>query len=307
MGYTKGIIGPKPVEKFSEGFIQEALERFFAENSVRYFMDNMFVFRWESDKLIETKTGYIYEFEIKISKADFKNDFKNKVDKHMILSGSKVCGQEYLSSFAKWYAELEERAKTSPYLRVRLANGCYDETKEQNRIDKQRKPNKYYYAVPEGLINVEEVPDYAGLIWVTNTGILIEKKKAPYIHKEKYNDAELKLGEKFYYHMVDWKRSFWSERRAHNRIVEKIQIEVDKKKQEKPYADLLDERNRYEGMYKKKMDEVFQLEDGRRKTYWHNQKVKNALVAKIKKYEPSFSLLQLENQIYEEEKKLLKG
>ena len=99
MGYTQGTFGPAPVTKFSEGFIQEALEKYFAENSVRYFMDNLFVFRWESDKLIETKTGYIYEFEIKISKADFKNDFKNKKDKHMILAGSKACGQEYLPSF----------------------------------------------------------------------------------------------------------------------------------------------------------------------------------------------------------------
>lgn len=299
MGYTQGTLGPSPVTKFSEGFIQEALEKYFAVNSVRYFMDNLFVFRWESDKLIETKTGYIYEFEIKISKADFKNDFKNKVDKHMILAGSKACGQEYLPSFLEWYAKLEERAKTSAYARSNLA--YYERDKERNKIDNQRKPNKFYYAVPEGLIQVEDVPAYAGLIWVTKEGGLIEKKKAPYLHKDKYNDAELKLGEKFYYHMVDWKHAFWRERRAHNRVVEKIKMEVDRKQQEKPYADLLEERDMYKGLYQKKLDETIHMEADRSKTYWHNVNVKDAMAEIIKKYEPDFNRVQLENEIYRQE------
>ena len=296
MGYTQGTFGPAPVTKFSEGFIQEALEKYFAENSVRYFMDNLFVFRWESDKLIETKTGYIYEFEIKISKADFKNDFKNKKDKHMILAGSKACGQEYLPSFLEWYEKLVERAKTSAYARSNLAH--YERDRERNKIDNQRRPNKFYYAVPEGLIQPEEVPAYAGLIWVTNTGGLIEVKKAPYLHKEKYNDAQLKLGEKFYYHMVDWKRAFWRERRAHDRIAKKIKMEVDKKGHEKSYADLLAERDALKDLYNKKVDEVLRLEEDKSKTYWHNVDVKNTLTEIIKQYRPDFKLYDIENEIY---------
>ena len=296
MGYTQGTFGPAPVTKFSEGFIQEALEKYFAENSVRYFMDNLFVFRWESDKLIETKTGYIYEFEIKISKADFKNDFKNKKDKHMILAGSKACGQEYLPSFLEWYEKLVERAKTSAYARSNLAH--YERDRERNKIDNQRKPNKFYYAVPEGLIQPEEVPIYAGLIWVTNTGGLIEKKKAPYIHKDKYNDAELKLGEKFYYHMVDWKRAFLRERRAHDRIAKKIKMEVDRMGHEKSYADLLAERDALKDLYNKKVDEIIRLEEDKSKTYWHNADVKNALTEIIKQYRPDFKLYDIENEIY---------
>ena len=76
--------------KFSEGFIQESLSRFFSPNSVKYDLDGLYVFDWESDKLLETRSGYIYEFEIKISKADFKNDFKHKKEKHIILVSSKV-------------------------------------------------------------------------------------------------------------------------------------------------------------------------------------------------------------------------
>lgn len=296
MGYTQGTFGPAPVTKFSEGFIQEALEKYFAENSVRYFMDNLFVFRWESDKLIETKTGYIYEFEIKISKADFKNDFKNKKDKHMILAGSNACGQEYLPSFLEWYEKLVERAKTSAYARANLAH--YDSDRERNKIDNQRKPNKFYYAVPEGLIQPEEVPAYAGLIWVTNTGGLIEVKKAPYLHKEKYNDAQLKLGEKFYYHMVDWKRAFWRERRAHDRIAKKIKMEVDRKGHEKSYADLLAERDALKDLYNKKVDEIIRLEADKSNTYWYNVDLKNSLAEIIKQYRPDFKLSDIENEIY---------
>lgn len=296
MGYTQGTFGPAPVTKFSEGFIQEALEKYFAENSVRYFMDNLFVFRWESDKLIETKTGYIYEFEIKISKADFKNDFKNKGDKHAILGWKNDGGQVYLPSFLERCEEMEERAKNSP--RSIYTIGYRQSNEKYYRIERFKRPNKFYYAVPEGLIQPEEVPAYAGLIWVTNTGGLIEKKKAPYIHKDKYNDAELKLGEKFYYHMVDWKRAFWRERRAHDRIAKKIKMEVDKKGHEKPYADLLAERDELKDLYNKKVDEVIRLEADKSKTYWYNADVKNALTEIIKQYRPDFKLYEVENEIF---------
>ena len=52
--------------KFSESFIQEALNGFFAYNSVKYNIDGLYIFDWESDKLLVTKSGYIYKNEIKI-------------------------------------------------------------------------------------------------------------------------------------------------------------------------------------------------------------------------------------------------
>ena len=55
--------------KFSEGFIQEALNGFFTYNSVKYNIDGLYIFDWESDKLLETRSGYIYEFEIKNLKS----------------------------------------------------------------------------------------------------------------------------------------------------------------------------------------------------------------------------------------------
>ena len=101
--------------KFSEGFIQDALNGFFAYNSVKYNIDGLYIFDWESDKLLETKSGYIYEFEIKISKADYKNDFKHKKDKHIILAGEEGYGDKYLP---RYYEFLEENRKRGNWFRL---------------------------------------------------------------------------------------------------------------------------------------------------------------------------------------------
>ena len=94
--------------KFSEEFIQTALNDFFSYSSVKYNIDGLYVFDWESDKLLETKSGYIYEFEIKISKADFKNDFKHKKDKH-------IKGQDRYVTHKRFNNAFMMNVSTSPF------------------------------------------------------------------------------------------------------------------------------------------------------------------------------------------------
>lgn len=73
-----------------------------------------------------------------------------------------------------------------------------------------RCPNYFYYAVPENMITEEEVPDYAGLLyiryWGKGCGDCYIKKKAPKICDDKQNYDELNLRDKFYFNYVDWKR-----------------------------------------------------------------------------------------------------
>ncbi len=91
-----------------------------------------------------TQSNYLCEFEIKISRTDFKNDFKNKPIKHIILGGELLCN------------------------------------------NKNCAPTSYFnYAVPEGLIGAEEVPDYAGLIYITPLHRCKIIKPAPKLSKEK--------------------------------------------------------------------------------------------------------------------------
>ena len=142
--------------KFSEGFIQEVLNGFFAYNSVKYNIDGLYIFDWESDKLLETRSGYIYEFEIKISKADYKNDFKHKKDKHIILAGEERYGDKYLP---RYYEFLEENRKRGNWCEQNFIKSA--ETNPRYLVGGHKRPNYFYYAVPTGLIDVEDVPDYA--------------------------------------------------------------------------------------------------------------------------------------------------
>ena len=65
---------------FTESFIQKAIRKSYVQHS-KYVVDNIFVFDWECDVFILKPNGYCIEFEIKTTKADFKNDAK-KVNKH---------------------------------------------------------------------------------------------------------------------------------------------------------------------------------------------------------------------------------
>ena len=163
-----GSINRKKIQ-WTEGLIIEKLsQHLLSSSSVRYLMNNLYVFSnsWESDYLSLTNSGYFYEGEVKISKSDFKADFK-KEKKHLILE----------NNFNK------------------------------TQIDNNLCPHYFFYAVPEGLIDVSEVPEYAGLIYMIDVYPYYKWiKKAPLLHKEKYNDIDLKLQDKFYYNMINWKR-----------------------------------------------------------------------------------------------------
>jgi len=105
-----------------------------------YKLFNTFIFGFESDFFCISKSGYVIECEIKISKSDFKADFrKNKYGKvrHEIL---------------------QDRSKTF-------------------------KPNRFYFAVPKGLLTVNDIPDYVGLIEVDFS--VNNTKQAPFLHKVK--------------------------------------------------------------------------------------------------------------------------
>ena len=152
---------------YSEHLIQKALRyNFLSPNSDKYFIENLNIYNWESDVLKITKSGYAYEFEIKISRGDFKNDFKHKKKKHKLL-----------------------------------------EQKDDNI------PNYFYYVVPTDLITIDEIPEYAGLIYINATIIGNGRhyysfkiiKNAPKLHTNKVDIEKLRLVDKFYYNYRHWK------------------------------------------------------------------------------------------------------
>lgn len=147
-------------EQVTEQFLQQYLRGW--KSNPKFIVENLYVFDWESDMLIKTRSGYWYEVECKISFADFKNDFQYKRQKHELLK----MGDE-----------------------------------------NHRRPNYFYYCVPWYLSEkvFPLLPDYAGLIVLTENGRLNEVKRSPCLHKQKYANEELKLCDKFYYAYRNWK------------------------------------------------------------------------------------------------------
>ena len=219
-------------EELTEQSIQRRLNRFFS--SWKYNVDGLYVFEWESDKLIWTKAGYIYEFEIKISRADFKNDFKHKKDKHIILKGP-TKEEQLMPSFYESYEWNKKNYTSIEDFKARL------KPTDSYYIANHRKPNFFYYAVPEGMIQPDEVPEYAGLIYIKKEYMYESQsfsivKKAPQLHKQKYKDAELNLGEKFYYNWQTERRMCREMERNFKDVRRQLDEELASKHQEKTYA-----------------------------------------------------------------------
>lgn len=266
--------------KFTEEYIQKKLDGFFADSTKKYVIENLYVFSWESDKLIETRSGLIYEFEIKISKSDFKNDF-NKKNKHVILEGKET----HIPTFDGLEPKYKER---------------YD---KNYLVSHFKKPNYFYYAVPEGMIDKEDVPDYAGLIYVIpddgefKFNYLKLVKMAPKLHDTKYTDDDLNLGEKFYYNMLSWKDKFRQEREK--------QLLAEGSDQKMTYAELLDKYNKAKKEINGYKTIINQL-DEQKKLHFENElndrEIIRAYRNKVNDFDKDFNCFEFENKVLEEYK-----
>lgn len=220
--------------KYTEEYMQGCLNHFFAPNSVKYNVDGLYIFEWESDKFIETRSGMIYEFEVKISKADFKNDFKHKKDKHIILEGEEKYGDKYLP---RYYELIEENRKRGGEWAVNLFKKHADD-EPHYLVGNHKRPNYFYYCTPTGMITIEDVPWYAGLVYIDEEGTISIPKKAPKLHPTKLKDSELGLGEKFYYHMDKWRHEAGRAWKECKHLREQLNDELHDKDREMPYKAL---------------------------------------------------------------------
>lgn len=132
-------------------------------------LKNTYVFNWESDFFCISTSGYVYEIEIKISKADFKNDFKKTIS----LKGSPLKHDHILNDKITF------------------------------------KPNKFFFACPEGLINKEDIPEKYGLIWVPEFGDAYYVRDSKFLHKNKLFENHhftKQMMNKYYYRYLDLMR-----------------------------------------------------------------------------------------------------
>jgi len=180
------------MEQHTESSIIKKLRSYF-QNGYSYQISNAFIFAhdWESDFFCTNREGWAFEFEVKISRADFKADVsKNK----------------------------HEAFKTGCITRP---TNWDRENNKWNRIPiaKAFIPNRFYYAVPEGLITKEEVPEYAGLITVGSYAKII--KRAPFIHRRKLEFRKI-LCDKFYHRWEYERRRNQLLNYDHKQLIERV-------------------------------------------------------------------------------------
>lgn len=164
--------------------ITKALYKYYQDTN-KYCIQNMYLFDYpmgEEDFVVIKNNGYICTYEVKISRSDFKADF-NKKERHQILeNGWYTSDQKQFKPDTKW---LE-----------------YYQPGEQ--IPRNR-PNKFFYVCPENLIKKEEVPKYAGLIYITEDNRLLKIKEPPFLHKN-IIDVTTTICNKFYYAYLELKK-----------------------------------------------------------------------------------------------------
>lgn len=166
--------------EFTEKTIIDILHGKYEGNS-KFRIPNVFLFRWESDFFLMKETGYCCEFEIKISKSDFRRDALKNEKFSIMQNGYFIAGHRLFKE--------------------KLPNKTNLFYEPGDKVPVKR-PNKFYYVVPENMITVSDVPAYAGLIYVTKAGRTITIKEASFLHREKL-DVYPELCTKFYWYWLN--------------------------------------------------------------------------------------------------------
>jgi hypothetical protein len=185
-------------------------------NTHRYVLFNSYVFSWESDYFSITQDEkYIYEVEVKLSRSDFKADFQ-KDAKHRLLANATK--QDLVVQRGHLFSDYEVKNGV-PGQKVEMCGVDYIKAKECT-------PNRFYYCCPDGLLSVEEIPAYAGLLYLNEANTSVrEVKKAPFIHKEKNVDKYIRsLIDKFYFQFVNMRNKYLYAKQIQKRI-DKIEAE----------------------------------------------------------------------------------
>ena len=188
----------------TEKIIQKALFKKFHSHIYKFI--NVYFFENESDWLSFLQNGYCYEIEVKTSRGDFKADFKK--NKHIIhesngknfytQKGAEIWRLNPDWEFCKNFPKLVEckdytdgynyrqYRKQELYLSYCAMSSVFFREFKNNKL-----PNKFYYAVPKGLVLKDEIPEYAGLLYVDEY-LNVEKIKEPnFIHKEILSPVKL--------------------------------------------------------------------------------------------------------------------
>lgn len=138
---------------------------------------------------------------------------------------------DYLAKTAAgyWY-EVEIKISLADFKADFKKTQKHNALRNRGWVGREAVPNYFSYCVPKPLMDKVRplLPDYAGLIGVSEYGHLIIDKAPPKLHPIKIEDSDLNLVDKFYYNWKEEKRK----NREHNEIVRHLKYEISFLKEE---------------------------------------------------------------------------
>lgn len=138
--------------------------RWLVKPDILVFSPNMsWLLAYEADVIAVNRNLRMTEYEIKISRNDFKADFCKA--KHIRVCGSLI-----------------------PIFKHDWLKG-----RPMNRFLDEKRPNRFYFVTPVGLLSIDEIPDHTGLIEIDGDKVVVTKR-APELHKiEVKNDLVMEI------------------------------------------------------------------------------------------------------------------
>ncbi len=128
----------------------------------------------EADVLAIRKSGFCDEFEIKLSRADFFKD-REKVVRYR--ESDITSGEDY-----RWFVSRpQERTLLAPWEKYKL----------HALSDGDMVVNHFWYVVKKGIVVLDDLPDYAGLITVDDTGLLEVLRQPKKLHNRKLSHEQM--------------------------------------------------------------------------------------------------------------------
>ena len=172
--------------------------------------------------------------------------------------------------------------------------------------DRGRMPNYFYYAVPEGMLTIDEIPPYAGLVYISEDGKIITTIRGPKLHDKKYTEVELGLCEKFYYNMRTAIRSAENLEKEYDYIKARLSEELASNGKDMTYSQLEKEYKeavRLRDIYKRSAENYKGMYFGMVEGADLNSIERHLFIKEIKKYDSNFDyqrIIEEADLIYKE-------
>lgn len=143
---------------------------------------NFYHLGYEMDVFKLTKEQLVVEYEVKISRSDFFNDFKKY--------------REY-GAYRTEYGAYHTQTHSWPTIK-----NVY----KHDQLREGHGPNRFVFVVPDGLVEPHEVPSHCGLMYFTTSEHRITTiRPAKLLHTKKFNDFK-QLAKSLSWREEHWRR-----------------------------------------------------------------------------------------------------